>query len=366
MISVFGSMVGTEEIRNLKSCINSQWIGFGNKVIEFEKKFSTKFNIKNFAMVDNGSNALFLAVKLLNLPKNSEIILPSFTWVSCAQSILMAGHKPIFCDVELDTMNVSKNKIIEKITRKTKAIMVVHYAGLPVDMDEIISLGYPVIEDAAHAVCSKYKGKQCGTIGTVGIFSFDAVKNLTTSEGGGISVQNKAMLNRIKKMRYCGIGKSGFENSSSKKNWWQYDISEPFIKMLPSNITASIGLAQLNKIDYLQSRRKEIWDFYQNELKKIKQIELPVNVNGKSKHSYFTYCLKVKKRNELAKYLLKNKIYTTLRYHPLHMNKLYRQSKKVLKNTEILNKQALSIPLHPRLKNSEVEFVIKKIKNFYL
>lgn len=366
MISVFGSMVGTEEIKNLKICINSQWIGFGNKVIEFEKKFSKKFNIKNFAMVDNGSNALFLAVKLLNLPKNSEIILPSFTWVSCAQSILIAGHKPVFCDVELDTMNISKNKILKKITNKTRAIMVVHYAGLPVHMDEIISLGYPVIEDAAHAVCSKYNGKQCGTIGTVGIFSFDAVKNLTTSEGGGITVKNKTMLNRIKKMRYCGIGKSGFENSSNKKNWWQYDISEPFIKMLPSNVTASIGLAQLNKIDYLQNRRKEIWDFYENELKKIKQIKLPVNVNSKSKHSYFTYCLKVKKRNALAKYLLKNKIYTTLRYHPLHMNKLYKQSNKILTNTEILNKEALSIPLHPRLKDSEVELVVKKIKNFYL
>ena len=365
MISVFGSFVGNEEIYNIKRCINSQWIGFGAKVSEFEKEFSKKFGVKNFAMVDSGSNALYMAVKILNLPKNSEIVLPSFTWVSCAQSIIMAGHKPVFCDVDINSMNITKSSIMKKITKRTKAIMVVHYAGLPVNMDEIKSLGLPIIEDAAHAVYSKYKKKHCGTIGSVGIYSFDAVKNLTTGEGGGITVKKKELLTRIKKLRYCGVGKSGFENSSTKKNWWEYDISEPFIKMLPNNISASIGLAQLKKIDKLQKKREQIWDFYNSEFDENKNIKTPINADKDSKHSIFTYCIRVKNRNQLAKYLLKRKIYTTLRYHPLHLNKIYNQKKNFLKNTQILNKEAISIPLHPRLTMDQCRLITKYIKEFY-
>ena len=185
MITVFGSLVGSEEIEKVSACMKSQWMGFGKTVEEFETKYSKKYNISNFAMVDSGSNALFMAVKLLDLPPNSEIILPSFTWVSCAQAILLAGHKPIFCDVDILTMNVRIEEVKAKITNKTAAIMVVHYAGLAVDMDPIIALGFPIIEDAAHAIDSTYKGKPCGTIGDVGIFSYDAVKNLTVGEGGG-------------------------------------------------------------------------------------------------------------------------------------------------------------------------------------
>ncbi|MDC3297669.1 DegT/DnrJ/EryC1/StrS family aminotransferase, partial [Flavobacteriaceae bacterium] len=215
-----------------------------------------KFSIKNFIMVDSGSNALFMAIKLLNLPKDSEIILPSFTWVSCAQAILLAGYKPVFCDVDLRTMNVTKELIRKRVTKKTKAIMIVHYAGLPVNMNEIKELGLPIIEDAAHAIYSKYKGEQCGTIGDVGIYSFDSVKNLTCAEGGGLVTKDTSKINRAKTLRYCGIGKSGFQNASSDGStirWWEYDISEPFIKMLPNNISASIGLGQLKKIDNQKS-----------------------------------------------------------------------------------------------------------------
>lgn len=156
MISVFGSYVGEEEIANVTTCMREQWMGFGKNVEIFEKKYMEKFGLKSFAMVDSGSNALFMGVELLNLPPDSEVILPTFTWVSCAQAILMAGLKPIFCDIDFQTMNVRVEDIEEQISIDTSAIMVVHYAGLPVDIDPILELGYPVIEDAAHAVDSTY------------------------------------------------------------------------------------------------------------------------------------------------------------------------------------------------------------------
>lgn len=366
MISVFGSNISEKEINNMVKVLESKWLGFGSKVSEFEEKFGNKLGTKNFAMVDSGSNALYLAVRLLDLPLNSEIILPSFTWVSCAQAILLAGHKPVFCDVEIDSMNVSRKTIEPHITKNTKAIMIVHYAGKPVDLDPIIELGFPIIEDTAHAVDSYYKGKACGTITDVGIYSFDAVKNLTAGEGGGICTKDEEKISKAKTLRYCGIGKSGFEAASSSKSdsrWWEYNIIEPFIKMLPTSMAAAIALTQLERLEELQSIRKKIWDLYQQEFQTEDWIVKPMNAASFEKHSYFTYVIRVPHRDELAKYLFDNGIYTTLRYHPLHLNSLY-NSKVKLPNSELLNEDALSIPLHPNLSESDVELIIKSIKNF--
>lgn len=367
MISVFGSLVGEEEIRAVAEVMRSQWMGFGSKVAEFESMYKEKFNIPNFALVDSGSNALFLAVKLLDLPVGSKIIVPSFTWVSCAQAVILAGCVPIFCDVDIHTMNISAETIRQVWRDDIAAIMVVHYAGLPVEMNEILEFGVPVIEDAAHAVCSTYMGKSCGIIGDIGIFSYDAVKNLTVGEGGGIASTDVDKIERAKRLRYCGIGKSGFENAGqdARNKWWEYNISEPFIKMLPTNIAAAIGIEQLKKIDTLQSYRKTIWEYYKNNLQDLAQVILPVDADEYSTHSYFTYCIRAQSRDELAKFLLDRGVYTTLRYHPLHLNRLYGQMDIDLPNSQQLNIDALSLPLHPRLTKSDLAHITKSIREFY-
>ncbi len=369
MISVFGSLVGDEEINNVTDCMRSQWMGFGKNVDLFEERYMQKYGLPSFAMVDSGSNALYMAVKLLELPADSEVIVPTYTWVSCAQAVLLAGHRPVFCDVDLSTMNVRREDIEARVTAKTAAVMVVHYAGLAVDMDPILDLGFPVIEDAAHAVDSTYKGKPCGAISDVGIFSYDAVKNFTVGEGGGITAQQPERIERAKVMRYCGIGKSGFDsainNAEGTSRWWEYNIQEPFIKMLPTNLAAGIGLAQLDRIDDLQERRKEIWDIYQLEFASIPEIITPQESVAGDRHSYFTYCIRVPRRDDLAHYLLSEEIYTTLRYHPLHLNPLYKQIDVSLPNAELLNAEALSIPIHPRMSDDDVKKVIFSIKKLY-
>lgn len=370
MISVFGSDIGAGEVAAAEEVLQSQWLGFGSKVETFEKEFSLYRRVTESVMVDSGSNALFLALKLLDLPVGSEVIIPSFTWVSCAQAVIMAGCKPVFCDVALETMNVTADTIEERISKNTSAIMVVHYAGLPVDMDPILRLGYPVIEDAAHAVSSDYKGQACGSIGDVGIFSFDAVKNLAVGEGGALIARSKAHVDRARKLRYCGIGKSGFEAAASggaKANrWWEYQIDEAFIKMLPTNIAGAIGSVQLARLPALQARRKHIWDSYHSSFQGIEAIHLPVDAQGSSTHSYFTYCIRVPRRDELARYLLDRGVYTTLRYHPLHLNALYGQTEITLPNSEELNECALSIPLHPRLTDADINMIANSIRDFYL
>lgn len=364
MINVFGSKVGDEEIKEITDSIGKQWMGMGPKTKKFEADMAARLGVQKFALVDSGSNGLFMALTLLKLPKGSEVIVPSFTWVSCAQVVMMAGCVPVFCDVDLDTQNITAEMIKPHITDKTSAIMVVHYAGLPVDMDPIMELGYPVIEDACHAVDSTYKGKACGNIGDVGVYSFDAVKNLSMGEGGGVTSKHIEYMERADILRYCGIGKSGFEASThGKERWWEYNIVEPFIKMNPSDIAAGIGLAQLGKLDELQAYRKKIWDIYQSEFAGEDWIITPQDAVDGDKHSYFTYFIRVPNRDAMAKYLFENGIYTTLRYHPLHLNPLY-QYNGHLKNSEILNEEGLNIPLHPSLSMDDVDKIVTYCKKF--
>ncbi len=369
MISVFGSDIGEREIAAVADCLRSQWPGFGRTVDRFEEAFARRLGLGSFAMVDSGSNALLLAVRLLDLPPGAEVVVPSFTWVSCAQAVLMAGHRPVFCDVDALTMNVRREDVEASLSPRTAAVMVVHYAGLPVDIDPIIALGHPVIEDAAHAVDARHRGRPCGGIGDVGIYSFDAVKNLTAGEGGGITARDPGRIERARRLRYCGIGKSGFDAATAAGGaagrWWEYDISEPFIKMLPTNMAAAIAGVQLERLDELQARRRAVWETYDRELADVPGLVRPPSAAAGDQHGYFTYCIRVPDRDGLAQHLLARGIYTTLRYHPLHLNPLYGQTDRRLPNCERLNEEAVSIPLHPRLSAADVGRVVDEIRGFF-
>ncbi len=368
MISVFGSDIGEREIAAVATTMRSQWLGFGSGVDRFEEAFAERLGLPAFAMVDSGSNALFLAVRLLNLPAGSEVIVPSFTWVSCAQAVVLAGHRPVFCDVDPATMNVTREHVEACLSPRTAAVMVVHYAGLPVEMDPILDLGLPVIEDAAHAVDALHLGRPCGGIGDIGIFSFDAVKNLTAGEGGGITARNPSLIGRARRLRYCGIGKSGFDAAtadSATQRWWEHDISEVFIKMLPTNIAAAIAHVQLERLEELQARRRAIWELYNSELGGLAEVILPQSAPAGDRHGLFTYCIRAVDRDRLAAHLLGQGIYTTMRYHPLHLNRVYGQTDCRLPNSELLNSEALSLPLHPRLSLDNAERVAREIRGFY-
>ncbi len=366
MISVFGSKVGKEELEEIKSSIENQWLGMGPKTRLFEDKFSDRLGLKNFIMLNSGSNSLYLALKLLNLPKDSEVILPAFTWIACATTIVLNGLKPVFCDVDLETQNMTYNTIAPMITDNTSAIMIVHYGGKPVKISEIKEFNLPILEDAAHAVDSKIDGKYCGSLGEIGIYSFDGIKNISIGEAGGLTSNQEELIDKAKKLRYCGIGKSGFEASSSKNRWWEYNIYDFYIKLLPDDIHASIGLAQLKKLDKNQKHRKLIWNIYQEELLKIPWLHIPKDAEENEQHSYFTYFIRLKndKRDELAKYLYDKNIYTTLRYQPLHLIPIYNSTHIRLKNSEELNETGLNIPLHPNLSEKDLEYIIENIKAF--
>jgi aminotransferase len=184
-------------------------------------------------------------------------------------------------------------------------------------------------------------------------------------EGGGLTAKNPDWIARAKQLRYCGIGKSGFEASASKTRWWEYNVTDFFPKMLPNDVAASIGLAQLRKLDQMQAYRKKIWDLYQKEFASLGWLIRPQEAPADARHSYFTYCVRIPggRRDAFAKYLYDNGVYTTLRYHPLHLNKIYGSNAK-LPVSEQLNEEALSLPIHPGLSDSDVTLIVEKVKNW--
>ncbi|MBI4371708.1 MAG: DegT/DnrJ/EryC1/StrS family aminotransferase [Elusimicrobia bacterium] len=363
MINVFGSLMGSEELEEIRSSLEAQWIGIGPKTASFERLFAERLGLPGFVLLDSGSNSLHLAVKLLDLPPGSDVIVPSFTWISCAHAVVLCGHRPVFADVDLGTHNLTAQAAAAARTPKTRAVMVVHYGGLPVRVDEFAALGLPIIEDAAHAVDSRLNGRACGGLGDVGIYSFDAVKNLAMGEGGGLTAKDPARLVRARQLRYCGIGKSGFEASASKDRWWEYSVTDFFPKMLPNDIAASIGLAQLRKLGAMQARRRAIWELYQKEFAGLPWLIRPQDAPADARHSYFTYCVRVPggRRDAFAQTLYEQGIYTTLRYHPLHLNKIYGSTAR-LPVCERLNEEALSLPIHPALKDGDVEKIVAAVR----
>jgi len=230
-------------------------------------------------------------------------------------------------------------------------------------MQPILHLGLPVIEDVAHAVDSRIGGRACGSFGDVGIYSFDAVKNLTMGEGGAITTRSPELAERARLLRYCGIGKSGFEASTDAAGrWWEYNIAECFPKLLVSDLNAAVGLAQLRKLDALQAERKRTWDSYQKEFADLDWLVRPVDASPEDRHSYFTYVIRIPNRDRAARALYQQGIYTTLRYHPLHMNPIFKSDAR-LANTEKLNLEALSIPLHPNLSSADVDKVVSAVRS---
>jgi dTDP-4-amino-4,6-dideoxygalactose transaminase len=369
MITLFGSNVGREELEQISEVFSKQWLGHGDKAEEFERRIAEKCGVPSFLFLNSGSNSLQMAIRILNLKVGSEVILPSFTWIACANAIMLNGLKPVFCDVDRETFNMRPEDVEQKITKQTSAIMVVHYAGKPVDMDSIRLFGLPIIEDAAHAIDSAYNGKHCGTLGDVGIFSFDAVKNLTTGEGGGIIVQDEERMKLARVLRYCGISKSGFQASKNEARWWEYEIHDTFPKMLNNDIAASIGLAQLEKLPTFQARRKDLWERYTNRLKTEEWannwLKPPPGPENFERHSYFTYLIRLNNgsRDDLAHFLYEKGIYTSLRFHPLHLNPIYK-SDECLPNCEWLNEVGLCIPFHHRLADGEVNMIFDALEEY--
>ncbi len=377
MINIFEPSLGDDDLKAIKKVFDSKWIGKGDEVRLFENNFAEHLlsNSKNFVSTTSCTEGIFLAAKLFNFNINDEIILPSISFPSIASSIIESNATIVFCDVDRKTLNPTAELISKHITSKTKAVFLTHYGGFPIDFDPIKELcekhNIKIIEDSACAVKSFYKGKACGTLGDMGIWSFDAMKTLSTIDGGMIYLKDEELVKKAKMLLYLGLplkAKSGIDSSSEGNNkWWEFDIIEPGRRAIMNNVTAAIGNTQLLKLDNYLNRRKDIFNYYYNELSEINEINISSydNYNFEFDSSYYFFWIQTSKRNELAKFLKNNGVYTTFRYYPLHKIKLFNSKFLDLKNSEFINDSTLNIPIHHNLTDREIESIVILIKNFF-
>jgi len=374
MINIYQPSLGQEELDAIQKVFESNWLGKGKLTDKFVDKFSSKLNLssENFKTICSCTEGLFQSMNILDITSGDEVILPSISFIGAANAILDCGAIPVFCDVDVKTLNVRVEDIEEKITNKTKAIITLHYAGVPCDMDGVVDLckrhNLKLIEDNANSPFSTYNNEPTGTIGDIGLWSFDAMKILVMGDGGMVYCKDVDLAKRLEYEIYLGLKSlSGFSNTTDTK-WWEFDIELPGRRVIINDIAAAIGLEQLKKIDNFISRRKEIHMMYNDRLESVDWIDTPQEIPAYKTSSYYMYHIQTDKsymRDNLAKYLKDKDIYTSFRYYPLHKVK-YFDDGLVLKNTEDIMDRTLCIPLHQSLTDDEVDHVCDTIYNFNL
>lgn len=367
MIPVFRPYSDEKELQYLKEVIESGWWGMGPRTAEFEKKFAEYIGVKHALGLNSATAALHLALMCADV-KGLEVISPAMTFVSTNHAILYNGGIPVFCDVEPDNLNVTAEGISKLITPRTKAIIVVHYGGYACDMDPIMELAEKhnlvVIEDCAHACGGRYKGRMLGSIGHFGSFSFQAVKNLSTGDGGMLVTNKTDWADRIRKLRWVGISKDTFERGAGNSYDWFYDVVEPGFKYHMNDITAAIGLAQMEKLDWMNERRKHWTERYKADLTSIPQIKV-APVRDYMLPAYHNFVIKAENRDELRKHLNRMGINSGVHYYPNHLFEMYKPYYRELPVSESIWKQLVTLPLYPGLTDEDFLKVIDAIRGFY-
>lgn len=344
---------------------------------EFTKKCNSKLeditNAKKCLLTTSGTHALDMSALLCNFSHGDEIILPSFTFTSTANAFVLAGAKLVFVDVRPDTMNIDENLIENAITDKTKAICVVHYAGVSCEMDKIMNIAKKynliVIEDAAQAIFSKYKGKPLGTIGNYGCLSFHETKNLSMGEGGALLLADEKDIEKAEILREKGTDRSKFFRGQVDKYTWQDKGSS----YLPSELNAAYLFGQLENADKIQKSRMDAWNLYNSELSgleskgHIELMKVPKECEQNA-HMFYFKCKDLNERSELIDYLKKNGVNAVFHYIPLHSAPAGIKFGKFIgedKYTTIESERLLRLPLYYGIENKDVMCVTKLIGEFY-
>lgn len=369
MIKVSKACCGEEELAQVSEAFNYGYFGLAYKVNEFEKEVQSYLGTeRKVAAVVNGTAALRVALDVCGVGKGDEVILPSFTFVATAQAVIECGAIPVFAEVFEDSFLMDIDDVKRKITNKTKAIIPVHYAGAVCDMDELLKIkaetGIRIIEDAAHAFGSDYKGKKVGSFGDVTCFSFDSIKPMTCGEGGAVVLNDEKEDEILRVKRLLGIDRKTMHTIDWKKRSWKYDVLTQGYRYHMSNINAAIGLAQIKKLDGFVKIRRHVAELYNRGLSDIKEITLPnYDYNGIAP---FMYVIKVHGgRDGLKQYLMDNDIETGISYIPCHTFTLFKKKEFKLPVTEKIFDEILCLPMHAALSDGDVNTVILAIHNYF-
>jgi dTDP-4-amino-4,6-dideoxygalactose transaminase len=371
----FGSpIIEDEEINAVVNTFKTKWIGTGPKVNEFEKRFGEYVGVKYAVAVSSCTAALHLSVIALGIKPGDEVLVPAMTFAATANAVIHANAVPVLVDVDKRNMTIDFEDIERKITENTKAIIPVHFAGRPVDIDKLNSLaekyGLKIIHDAAHAVETEFKGKKIGSYNDISCYSFYVTKNITTIEGGMVTTNYEELANSIKINALHGMDKDAWKRFSDD-GYKHYQVVFPGFKYNMTDIQAAIGIEQLLKVEKFAKRRREIWDIYNKELQD-QPLLLPPDVEPDSKHACHLYTIlldidNVKiTRDQLLQKLHELKIGTGVHYISLHLQdyykKTYNYKEDDFPNSKFISDRTLSIPLSANLTEEDVKDVISALK----
>ena len=362
-IHLFKPSLSDKDYKSMLSSLKTGWLTHGENNLKFEKDFCKLIGTKYAISMNSCTSALECALKIIK--KKGEVIIPSWTWVSTANAVINTGNIPVFADVNINSRNITGKNIKKNITKKTIAVIVVHYAGLPCEMDEILNITrknkIELIEDSAETLGATWKNKQAGSFGT-GCFSFFPTKNITTSEGGMLTTNSYNKYVEIKKMIAHGI------NKKIKKNFWHREADMAGHNFRMPNHLAALGISQLKKLKTFNKARREIAKKYDNFFSKFPDVFTTQKININLTHSYQMYSIQIKSnlRKRMLHYLKKKNIAASVHFDPpLHKQKYLSKYRKKLHNTEKLSKEIITLPIYPNLKKNEINRIFKTIKNWY-
>ncbi len=350
MIPVFRPYYDEREEQAVVQVLRSGWIGLGPVTEQFERAFAARVGARHAVALNSCTAALHIALKLLGVGRGDEVLVPTMTFVSTAMAADYEGAAPVFCDVTDDTLSMNYADAAERRTIRTKAIVPVLYGGRPVREP---GLGLPVVYDCAHAI-----GARFSAAGKICCWSFHAVKNLATGDGGMITLDDDEMYERAVRLRWLGIDKSTWSRSDvERRYWWEYHIDEVGFKYHMNDITAAIGLVQLAKLDEMQSLRRRLVAQYLDELADVPDLQLPQPDDDSSWH---LFAIRTPHRNALSMFLQGEGISTGVHYKPVHLYPLYR--KYSLPVAERVWQQLLTLPLFPAMTSDAVSSICDAIK----
>ena len=354
--------VTTEEVNIVSDILLGGWLAHG----EYEELFAAKLGVKNAITMNSCTSALEIALKASGITK--EVIIPSMTFVATANAVINSGCTPVFCDVDMATRNVTADGILQSITPETEAVIIVHYAGQPCNLDEISELcrkkSLLLIEDSAETLGSKWNGKQAGSYG-IGCFSFFPTKNITTAEGGIFTTNDDDLAKKARALISHGI-----VPGHHKEKAWNREASYIGHNYRMPNPLAAIGYIQLKKLDELNSKRIKLAKYYNKHLSKFPDfLKCPVVLKG-AEHVYQMYTIEVLQefRDDLVEYLNECEIGASVHFDPpVHEQKIY--SKYIRKNTSLSNTKQLSrtlitLPMYPSMTTRHIDFIVKSVYQF--
>lgn len=364
MINVFQPSLGAEEIAAVAGVVESGWVGRGERTAEFEAAFAQHLDVgpERVTSINSCTEGLFLAMELAGVGPGDEVVMPTISFVGAGNAVASRGARPVFCDVEVRTLNPTVEDVVRAITPRTRAVVVLHYGGRPGAVAEIAelcrSLNILLVEDAACAVASRVGDAACGTLGDIGLWSFDGAKVVVTGDGGMMTARDPEVIGRARRRSYLGLEQSsGFSQAQrSAGRWWEFQISSPSRRSIMNDVAAAIGTVQMRRLPGFLSRRREVVARYDALLAGAPGLLLPPALPAGHVSSHYFYWVQVDAaaRDAAARALLEAGVYTTFRYAPLHQVRHYGWA-GLLPRAERAAATTLCLPVHQGLSDADVD-----------